>query len=142
MSIKNTSNDIVSRNRVIEKQRMVSTLKEMPIVEVACQRAGAARATYYRWLKSDPEFAEKCREALDHSTEAVSDIAEAKLINSIREGNMQAISFWLRHHRAAYANKLSVNGTIRHEAAALTPEQEELVARALRAAGLMEGSND
>ena len=72
-----SSDDIVSRNKAIEKKRIVDQLREMPIVEVACRRAGVARATYYRWLKKDAEFAKLCREALEHSTSAVSDIAEA-----------------------------------------------------------------
>lgn len=132
---------VVGRNRAEEKARVVAILKEMPIVEVACQKARIARATYYRWLKKDPVFAQKCKEALEQSTEAVSDIAEAKLVSAIRDGNMQAISFWLRHHRAVYANKLNVSGTIRHEAATLSPEQEELVGRALRLTGLLEDGN-
>lgn len=135
------SESIVNKNRDEEKARVVAILKEMPIVEVACQKARIARATYYRWLKKDPVFAQQCKEALDQSTDAVSDIAEAKLVTAIREGNMQAISFWLRHHRAVYGNKLNVSGTIRHESAALSPEQEELVSRALRIAGLMEDSD-
>lgn len=128
----------IKRNNELSKQRLIEQLSEMPIVEVVCRRVNVARATYYRWLKSDPDFAEKCRVALENSTQAVSDIAEAKLITAIQEGNMSAISFWLRHHHKAYANKLNVSGTIRHESAVLTPEQEELVSRALRIAGLME----
>lgn len=137
----NNESDIVSRNKTIEKKRLVDQLREMPIVEVACRRSGVARATYYRWLKKDTEFAQLCREALEQSTSAVSDIAEAKLINAIQEGNMSAISFWLRHHHSTYANRLNVSGTIRHEAATLTPEQEALVSRALRISGLMENNH-
>lgn len=135
------SGNIVSENKKLEKQRLIEQLQNMPIVEIACKRAGVARATYYRWLKKDNEFAAKCREALDQSTDAVNDVAEAKLISAIQEGNMAAISFWLRHHHSTYANRLNVSGTIRHESAALTPEQEALVSRALRISGLMESSH-
>jgi hypothetical protein len=134
-----TENDnIISRNKAVEKKRILDQLREMPIVEVACRRAGIGRATYYRWLKKDIEFARLCGEALQQSTAAVSDIAEAKLINAIQESNMSAISFWLRHHHSTYKNKLDVSGTIRHEASTLTQEQEALIGRALRIAGLME----
>jgi hypothetical protein len=142
--IKN-SDDIVSRNKAIEKKRIVDQLREMPIVEVACRRAGVARATYYRWLKKDAEFAKLCHEALEHSTSAVSDIAEAKLISAIQEGNMTAISFWLRNHHNSYRTRIDVQGTIRHEAAILTDEQSRLIERALRYANLIEaneGDND
>ena len=130
------SDSITKQNQAIAKKELVAQLKDMPIVEVACRRAGVARATYYRWLQKDSEFAEQCRAALEHSTQAVSDIAEAKLISAIQEGNMSAISFWLRHHHKAYRAKLDIQGTIRHQATILTDEQSRLVERALRLGGL------
>ena len=135
------SDSLMKQNQSIAKERLIQQLEDMPIIEIACRRAGIGRATYYRWIKLDADFASKCREALDISTTAVSDIAEAKLINAIQEGNMSAISFWLRHHHSTYANRLNVSGTIRHEAATLTPEQEALVSRALRISGLMENNH-
>lgn len=131
------SNSITKQNQAIAKDHLVKQLEDMPIVEVACRRAGVPRATYYRWLKSDVEFAEKCRAALEHSTQAVSDIAEAKLIGAIQEGNMSAISFWLRHHHKAYRAKVDIQGTIRHEATILTDEQSRLVERTLHFGGLI-----
>ncbi len=138
------SDSITKQNQAIAKRELVSQLQDMPIVEVACRRAGIARATYYRWLQKDSEFAEQCRAALEHSTQAVSDIAEAKLISAIQEGNMSAISFWLRHHHKAYRAKLDIQGTIRHQATVLTDEQSRLLERALRLGGLIntEGGDD
>lgn len=138
------SDSITKQNQAISKRELVSQLQDMPIVEVACRRAGIARATYYRWLQKDSEFAEQCRAALEHSTQAVSDIAEAKLISAIQEGNMSAISFWLRHHHKAYRAKLDIQGTIRHQATVLTDEQSRLLERALRLGGLIntEGGDD
>jgi hypothetical protein len=136
------TDSITKQNQVIAKDQLVRQLEDMPIVEVACRRAAVPRATYYRWLKSDPEFAEKCRAALEHSTQAVSDIAEAKLITAIQEGNMTAISFWLRNRHPAYQTKVSFAGTIHHTAELLTPDQEALVQKALRLAGLIEVENE
>lgn len=133
------SDSIAKQNQTIAKKELVEQLQDMPIVEVACRRAGIARATYYRWLQKDSEFAEQCRAALEHSTQAVSDIAEAKLISAIQEGNMSAISFWLRHHHKAYRAKLDIQGTIRHQATILSDEQSRLVERALRLGGLTSG---
>jgi len=133
-----STDEIITSNKAREKQRVIEQLSDMPIVEVACRRAGVARATYYRWLKKDPEFARQCREALEQSTSAVSDIAEAKLINAIQDGNMSAISFWLRNHHNSYRTRIDVQGTIRHEATILTDEQNLLIERALRYADLIE----
>ncbi len=138
------SDSITKQNQAIAKRELVAQLQDMPIVEVACRRAGVARATYYRWLQKDTEFAEQCRAALEQSTQAVSDIAEAKLISAIQEGNMPAISFWLRHHHKSYRAKLDIQGTIRHQATILTDEQSRLLERALRLGGLIntEGGDD
>lgn len=140
----NDSISITERNKIIAKKHLLEQLHDLPIVEVACRRAGVARATYYRWLQKDSEFAEQCRAALEHSTQAVSDIAEAKLIAAIQAGNLSAISFWLRHHHKAYRAKLDIQGTIRHQATILNDEQSRLVERALRLGGLIntEGGDD
>lgn len=133
------SDSIAKQNQAIAKRELVAQLQDMPIVEVACRRAGIARATYYRWLQKDTKFAEQCRAALEHSTQAVSDIAEAKLIAAIQAGNLSAISFWLRHHHKSYRAKLDIQGTIRHQATVLSDEQSRLVERALRLGGLTGG---
>jgi hypothetical protein len=132
------STDIIANNKAAEKLRIIEQLNNMPIVEIACKRAGVARSTYYRWLKKDAKFAARCAEALEQSTGAVNDIAEAKLISAIQEGNMTAISFWLRSRHSAYQTKVNVQGNIHHTAEILTPEQEDLVGRALKLAGLVE----
>lgn len=134
----NSSLELQRRNRQNEKKQVIEQLHAMPIVEIACKRAGVARATYYRWLKKDPEFAERCMEALEQSTGAVNDIAEAKLISAIQEGNMTAISFWLRSRHKAYQNRVNIEGTIHHQAEALTKEQSELLEKALRFGGLID----
>lgn len=132
------SDSVITKNNELSKQRLVEQLGNMPIVEIACKRAGVSRATYYRWLKADAEFATKCAEALQRSTAAVSDIAEAKLITAIQEGNMAAISFWLRNRHSAYQAKVNVQGTINHRSEVLSDEQRRLLERALRFAGLIE----
>lgn len=134
----NASELLMAHNRDATKARLIEQLENMPIVEIACKRVNVSRATYYRWLKVDHEFAAKCAEALDRSTSAVSDIAEAKLITAIQEGNMTAISFWLRNRHRAYQTKVNIQGTIHHQTEALTKEQSQLVERALRFAGLIE----
>lgn len=137
-----SDSEIIKTNNAASKERLVDQLRDMPIVEVACRRAGIGRATYYRWLKKDPEFAAQCREALEQSTAAVSDIAEAKLINAIQAGNMTAISFWLRSRHGAYQARVNVQGTINHRSEVLTTEQSKIVQRALSLADLIENGDN
>ena len=47
-----------------EKEALIKSLSEMPIIEIACKRAGVGRASYYRWLKEDSEFLKKSRQCV------------------------------------------------------------------------------
>jgi len=61
-------------------------------VSVACRDARVGRASYYRWLATDPAFALECKRAerLCH------DYVKDKLMMRIVEGNMRAIIFYLQ----------------------------------------------
>jgi hypothetical protein len=84
-----------------EKEQILEKLKEVPIVRVACKKAGIGHATFYRWMKDDPEFKSAAEEAMRVGVSNINDLAESHLVNYIREGNFKAICFWLiRHHRA------------------------------------------
>lgn len=127
----------MSRNQKKDKQKLIAQLQKMPIVEAACKQLNLPRATYYRWRLADAKFATDCDEAIEQSSGMVSDMAESQLISAIKERNMTAIIFWLKHHHPRYTAKLLLEGRIRHEAEILTPEQEDLVMRALVMAGLL-----
>ena len=46
------------------KEIIVEQLKKTPIVQIACEKASIARATFYRWRKTDKDFAQKVDKAL------------------------------------------------------------------------------
>lgn len=126
----------MSRNQDADKKRLLAQLERTPIVEAACKKAGLPRSTYYRWRKDDEEFAEQCDETIDLSVGRINDLAESQLINAIKNQNMTAITFWLKHHHGKYRNRLEIDARIEAVQQELTPEQSEVVARALRLAGL------
>ena len=119
------------------KQALVAQLRKSPIVQISCEKTGISRATYYRWRKDDAGFAEKCDEALSEGSLLINDMAESQLLSAIRDKNLTAIIFWLKHHHKTYETRVNVQGTIKHQAEALTDEQSELVERALELAGLI-----
>lgn len=112
-----------------QKAELIKQLKKTPIVEVACKKLGIGRATYYRWKKDDPKFAEEAEFALDEGSQLVNDMAESQLINAIKEGNMTGIIFWLKNHHKQYSPKLEV--TTKNGDVPLTDEQKELVRKSL-----------
>jgi len=119
------------------KELLIEQLKKTPIIQVACEKTGVGRATYYRWKKEDEEFSTKADEALSEGSSLVSDIAESQLMSAIKDKNLTAIIFWLKHHHPAYATKVEVNARLRADNETLTPEQEALVTKALRLASLL-----
>lgn len=85
-----------------KKMRVIKELVLVPIVQLACKRAGVSRATYYRWLKEDPKFSLECDEALKKGQQSINDLGESKLIHRVNEGDMRAISFWLSNNKENY----------------------------------------
>ena len=126
----------MSRNQQQDKKKILAQLAKTPIVEAACKQIDLPRSTYYRWRKEDEAFAEACDETIELSVGRINDLAESQLINAIKEQNMSAITFWLKHHHSGYRNKLQLDARISTVQQELTPEQIETVGNALRLAGL------
>lgn len=116
------------------KNLLLEQLRKTPIVEAACQKVGISRMTFYRWRQDDAEFKKKAEEAMNDGQLLVNDVAEGQLISAVRDRNLSAITYWLRHHHPSYANTLQVKHALQDEE--LTPEQEALVREALRLASL------
>ena len=128
----------MSRNQDADKKKLLERLRKTPIVEAACKQIGLPRATYYRWRKDDESFAEACDEAIEQSAHVVNDLAESQLIAGIKNQNMTAIMFWLKHHHGTYRTRVEVDARIEAIQQELTPEQAEAVSKALQLAGLAE----
>lgn len=113
-----------------EKGLLLEQFKKTPIVQIACQKTGIARATYYRFRKSDSEFAKQADDALHEGVSLINDLAESQLLSLIRDRNLGSVVFWLKSHHPSYAEKLEVTGRLKHDYE-LTADQEELITKAL-----------
>lgn len=127
----------IEKRQSKQKVELLDRLKKTPIVQLACERGGIGRATYYRWKKDDPDFARQADEALAEGASLINDIAESQLISSIKDKNLGAIVFWLRSHHPSYIAKLEVDAKLKMDKESLTNEQEALVKKALKLAGLL-----
>ena len=114
-------------------------IRKIPIVQVACEKAGIARSSVYRWRDEDEEFRKKLEEALAEGEALVNDMGESQLLSLIREKSWQAISFWLRHRNPKFRDRVEINANIQAPQNELTPEQQEVVNEALRLASLTIG---
>jgi len=87
------------------KETLIEQLKTTPIIQVACQKSGIDKSTYYRWCKKDKEFKEKVEKAKRKGFSFVSDLAESQLITLIKEKHPTSVFYWLNNHRKPYSNK-------------------------------------
>jgi len=124
------------------KDLIIQQLRKTPIVQVSCEKVGIGRATFYRWKQEDQDFATKAEEALLEGSLLVNDVAESQLMSAIRDKNLTAIIFWLKHHHPHYATKVEVTARLKADNEALTPEQEALVTRALKLAALLPNTQE
>lgn len=133
-------NDLQDRTQQ-NRQLMLEQLKKTPVVQIACEKVGVARSTFYRWKDEDKEFAKEADQALAEGVALVNDMAESQLLSAIRDRNISAIFYWLNHRHSAYSNKLEITAKVKDET--LSPEQEELIKKALEHASLiMKGKNE
>ena len=114
---------------------ILEQLRKTPIVESACQKIGVSRMTFYRWKTDDKEFATKVDVAISEGRLLVNDFAELQLIGAVKDRNLTAILYWLKHHHASYKTRIEIEGQL-NVIEELSPEQKEMVRKALSLAKL------
>lgn len=128
---------IIKRQAKI-KTKLLDNLTKIPIVQVACDKSGVSRSTYYRWRIEDKEFAEACDTALHAGRLLINDVAESQLMKLIKESNTTAIIFWLKNNDPRYSPNLEL--TTARTKNQLTDEQiDEVVGLLYRTETLEEG---
>lgn len=126
----------IKKRKNKDKELLVEQLKKAPIIQIACEKCNVSRATFYRWKSEDPDFATKAETAINEGLSLITDMAESQLISAIKDRNLTGIIFWLKTHHKDYKNKLELSGKVEMNNQILTPEQKELIERALKLAGL------
>lgn len=126
---------VVSKTTVSEriannKEQLIKQFKKMPIVQIACERNGVSRSTFYRWCQEDIDFAKKAREALIDGKAMINDMAESQLISSIKDKSFQAIAYWLKHNHPDYRTRVELTPSAPQEN--LSSEQEKKVLAAVQ----------
>lgn len=117
-----------------QKQAFLEQLPKYPIVQVACEKSGVGRSTYYAWRKSDKKFAKEADEAITSGTFFINDMAESKLIQNIQNNSNTAIIFWLKNHHAMYNERIMHEHTLQFEE--LERDDRKAIAKALINIGL------
>lgn len=111
------------------EEKILGELRNIPIVQVVCEKTGISRNTFYKWKRTDKKFEQQVEEAMIEGEKFVNDMSESQLLQLIKEKKFLAIQFWLRHRHPKFKNKLEVTAKIIDET--LTQEQEDVVRNAL-----------
>ncbi len=126
----------IEKRQSKNKELLLELLRKAPIVQIACEKVGIGRATYYRWRKEDAEFVKLSDQALFDGNLLVNDMAESQLMSAIKDKNMTGIIFWLKHHHPAYATRVEVTTNNKNQDIELTDEQKALLNKALEMVAL------
>lgn len=132
----------ISAKQTKNKELVLVQLRKMPILQIACERAGVARSTYYRWREEDGDFKKSADEAIVEGEALITDMTESQLISLIRDKHFPAVQLWLRQHHPKYTSKVELSGRLTIEDEPLTPEQEALIKQALELAGISEENHE
>lgn len=119
-----------------QKELLIEQLKKTPIIQIVCEKVGVSRATFYRWKRDDLVFADAVEHAIFMGVELVNDMAESQLLSAIRDQNMTAIIFWLKHRHRGYGTRVALDANLKIERQ-LTPEEQSAVKKALSLAQLI-----
>lgn len=118
------------------RDAFLAQLRRVPIIEVCCEKVNVSRMSINRWRKEDKKFDKAVAEALSEGDAFMNDLGESQLISLIKDKHWPAISFWLRHKHPQFRDKLDITARIEKKEE-LTPEQQEVVRKALKHAALL-----
>jgi hypothetical protein len=134
--MKNKKEATIEKRKNQDKEILIEQLRKTPIIQIACEKCSVSRATFYRWRSEDLDFATKTDAAINEGLSLITDMAESQLISAIKDRNLSGIIFWLKAHHKDYKTKLELSGKVEVDNRILTPEQQELIERAMKLAGL------
>jgi hypothetical protein len=95
----------------INKKKLIEALeRSLGIVTPACKEVGISRNTFYEYYKTDTQF----KDAVDDINEIALDFTEQQLFKSIRDGNYQAIAFYMKYkgRKRGYSERIELEGSI------------------------------
>lgn len=115
--------------KVTNRKNFIEELKKIPVIQVACERTGISRMTYYRWLKQSKTFKKEVEEAVKVGNEVVCDVAETQLLNLVKDGEFGAAKFVLQSLSKKYSTKVEVKHKVVEDE--LTEEEKQSVQEAI-----------
>lgn len=86
------------------KKQLLHEITQVPVIEIACQKVGISRQTFYRWRAANTSFSQEIETALNMGRDFVNDVSESTILEHIKNGEIRPAIFWLRHNNPRYKN--------------------------------------
>ncbi len=98
--------------------KLLEDIEKTGTIQVACDKNGITRNTFYRWMKEDKEFLDQVRSSTALGVGLVSDVAISNVLSAIKAKDMKATTFWLTHRhpdfRRPYVHRIDADDLIAH----------------------------
>jgi hypothetical protein len=99
--------------------KLIEELERTPLVQIACDKVGISRNTFYRWIKDDEKLFAKVNEAISLGTGLVNDVAVSNVLTGIKNKDSMYTKYWLdRKHpdfRRPFIYKLESGDYIQYQ---------------------------
>ncbi len=131
---KNPKKEATIKKRIDDQKKLfLETLEKIPVIAVACKKAGISRSTYYRWKIEDADFEREAHRIYSEGILAINDLAKSKIVELISEKNLSAAIFWLKTHDSEFVEKKKID--IKLQETISKPVDPETIARIKRVMG-------
>ncbi|MEN9647631.1 MAG: hypothetical protein RLY57_435 [Candidatus Parcubacteria bacterium] len=98
--------------------KLLEEIENTPLVQIACEKIGISRNTFYRWMKEDPGLLEQVNYALSLGKGRVNDIAVSNVLSGIKSKDVRYTMYWLdRNHsdfRKPFVPKVDADDLLVH----------------------------
>lgn len=105
----------MKKSKRIIKQ-ILEELEKCGIVQVACDKVGISRNTFYRWLKEDEDFLNQVNTSITMGIGVVNDVAVSNVLEGIKRKDIVSTKYWLSHRhpdfRKPYVYKIDTEDVL------------------------------
>jgi len=85
-----------------KKKQVLNELEKFPNVSFACQKVGISRQTFYRWKRTNIQFAQKVKGAIEMGDSYLCDLGENQLVKKMHAGEWPSIKYYLNKRHPKY----------------------------------------
>lgn len=88
-----------------EQSKIVKILEEHPHISYACKKVGISRMSFYRWMKGNLSFRMQVNDAMENGRAYWTEVAEAVVLKSMKEGKSADAKWYLTHNDPRYMDE-------------------------------------